>query len=380
LELSQRVQVGQGWSIGKHAKIVFLPCFVAIQKKTCMRQIIFSSANNVDLVTVPDHPTVPDTNHVIVDIHAFGVNFADLMAKQGIYPDAPPFPFVVGYEFAGVVSHLGDGVDPSWLNKEVYGLSKFGAYADRIHVPINQIFTKPTSITMVEAAAIPVVYLTAYFGLITIAGMKKGETLLIQNVGGGLGLAALDLALHAGVTVIGTASARKHDMLMQRGLHHVIDYTKEDFFKKVMEITGGKGVDVILDPMGPGHWQQDYKLLALGGRLVMCGVSQLTEGTNWFSKILGLIKFGWQLPWYNPIKLMNDNKSVSGINLGRAFGLVDTIGPQIFAELTRGVEEGWIKPRVDSEWPMDKIKEAHARLEQRQNMGKVVIVTGRTFY
>jgi len=230
---------------------------------------------------------------------------------------------------------------------------------------------------MVEVVFISVVYIIVYFIIFTLGGLRKGDTILMQNVGGGLGLAVLDIALHEGATVIGTASARKHPMLMERGLHHAIDYTKDDYVQKVKEITNGKGVDVVIDSLGPAYWRNEYKLLRIGGRLVMTGVSQLSEGTGMFGRFFALLKFAWQLPWFGVIGLMNENKAVAGCNMGRAFSLVEDKGPKMMQYIVDGINEGWIKPHVDSEWPMEKVVEAQNQLEFRKNFGKVVMVTPR---
>jgi NADPH:quinone reductase-like Zn-dependent oxidoreductase len=163
----------------------------------------------------------------------------------------------------------------------------------------------------VEAASIPVVYLTAWMLLYEAGGLRKGQTVLIQNAGGGVGLAAIDIAEHIGAISIGTASGHKHEFLKKRGLHHAIDYRNENIHDRVMQITGGVGVDLIIDPIGGDSWKKNYKLLRAGGRVGFFGASTVTTfGSNIFSKICGLISFFFQIPKWSPLDLMSTNRGV----------------------------------------------------------------------
>lgn len=313
----------------------------------------------------------PQAGQVTLAVHAAGVNFADLMARKGLYPDAPKPPCVVGYEVAGVVEALGPGVEPRWLNKEVFALTRFGGYSEKVNVPANQLFEMPSQITFREAAAIPVNYLTAYQLVVVMGGLRAGETVLIHNAGGGVGLAALQMARHIGATTLGTASPAKHSFLKEQGLHHAIDYRRKDWFEQVRILTQGRGVDLILDPIGGPLWRKNYKLLRPTGRLGAFGVSSATESKG--GRLLSLLKVGLSTPWFNMISLMNGNHGVFGVNLGHLWGEGEKIAGWMGAIL-RGVKEGWIKPHVDKSFPFAQAAEAHRYIEDRRNTGKVLLI------
>ena len=313
----------------------------------------------------------PAAGEVTVAVKASGVNFADLMARKGLYPDAPKPPCVVGYEVAGVVEALGPGVEPRWLNREVFALTRFGGYSEKVNVPANQLFEMPSQITFKEAAAIPVNYLTAYQLVVVMGSLKARETVLIHNAGGGVGLAALQLARHLGAVTLGTASPSKHPFLKEQGLHHAVDYRRKDWPQQVKQLTGGKGVDLILDPVGGPNWRVNFRLLRPTGRLGAFGVSSATESKG--LRLLSLLKLGLSSPWFNLIPLMNANKGVFGVNLGHLWGEGEKIADWMRAVID-GMKEGWLKPHVDKSFPFAQAGEAHRYIEERRNTGKVLLV------
>ncbi len=312
----------------------------------------------------------PAAGEVTVAVKAVGINFADLMARKGLYPDAPKPPCVVGYEVAGKVEALGPGVEPRWRDKEVFALTRFGGYSDKVNLPANQLFEMPSRLTFQEAAAIPVNYLTAYQLVVVMGGLRAGESVLIHNAGGGVGLAALQLARHIGAVTLGTASPSKHAFLKGQGLDHAIDYRRKDWFGQVMAATQGRGVDLILDPIGGPMWRKNYRLLRPTGRLGAFGVSSATESRG--PRLLSLLKIGLSTPWFNMISLMNGNHGVFGVNLGHMWGEGEKIAGWMAAILA-GVKEGWLKPRVDKSFPFAQSGEAHRYIEERRNTGKVLL-------
>jgi NADPH:quinone reductase-like Zn-dependent oxidoreductase len=208
---------------------------------------------------------------VRIRVEASGVNFADIMGRLGIYPDLPPMPVVPGYEVAGRIDALGAGVDAGWAGRDVFAVTRFGGYADVVCVPLAQVFSRPADMSALEGAAIPINYLTAWQLVVVMGGLKRDETVLIHSAGGGVGIAATQIAKHIGARVIGTASAAKHAELRALGVDHLIDYRTEDFETRAREITGGRGVELILDPVGGESWKKGYRLLAPTGRLGMFG-------------------------------------------------------------------------------------------------------------
>ena len=181
------------------------------------------------------------------------------LARQGLYPDAPRKPCVMGYEVAGLVEEVGEGVDQELIGGPVVAMTRFGGQSEKVVVKEKQLFEKPDSLTFEQAAAIPVNYLTAYALLVAMGGLRKGEAVLIHNAGGGVGLAALDIAKHIGAVTYGTASPSKHEFLRKRGFDHPIDYRTQDWLPVLKKLTGGRGVELVIDPIGGSHWKKSYE-------------------------------------------------------------------------------------------------------------------------
>ena len=194
-----------------------------------MRAIVTTRNGDVDVLKVETRPDpVPGKGEVLIRVKAAGLNFADILARQGLYPDAPKKPCVVGYEVSGIIEAVGEGVPHGPIGKPVIAMTHFGGQAELVVVPVKQIFEKPEQLSFEQGAAIPVNYLTAWALLVTMGGLNKEESVLIHNAGGGVGLAALDIAKHIGAKTYGTASTGKHEFLKQRGLDHAIDYRGQD--------------------------------------------------------------------------------------------------------------------------------------------------------
>ncbi len=339
-----------------------------------MKQIVITKYGDPDVLKIQERKDPkPSTGEVLIKVKAIGVNFADILARKGLYPDAPKPPCVVGYEVSGIIEAAGQGVDPSLVGKSVFALTRFNGYSDKVCVPEDSVFAIPGSLDFERAAAIPVNYLTAYQLIWVMGGLKKRESVLIHNAGGGVGLAALDIALHLEATTYGTSSAGKHSFLMERGLEHPIDSRSQDFLSSIMSLTDGKGVEMIIDPIGGKNWNKSYRALRSTGRLGMFGVSTVADST--MGRIFQFIKLIAQTPWYHPLGLMNANKSVFGVNLGHMWHERNKISGWM-QTILKGVDEGWVRPHVDRTFPFEQAGEAHAYIEARKNIGKIVLVTG----
>jgi len=246
----------------------------------------------------------PGPDQVRIRVRAAGPGFAEVMAAQGLYPDAPKPPCVVGYEAAGVIDALGDGRHDHAVGQRVLAMTHFGGHADVVCVPSGQVLPIPDAMSFEEAAAIPVAYLTAYHLLFRAAVVRPGERVLVHMAAGGVGLAVLQLCRTVDdLVVFGTASAAKHAMLRAEGCAHPIDYHATDYAAEVRRLTGGEGVDVVLDPLGGNDWRKGLKLLRPGGRLVAFGFANLASGqrrrpARLASQVLGI-------PLLTPLQLMN---------------------------------------------------------------------------
>ena len=337
-----------------------------------MKQLFIVGTGGPEKLQVRESPDPqPTGDQLRIRVKASGVNFADVLARKGLYPDAPKLPAVVGYEVSGVVDAVGPQADQGWNGKAVFSLTRFGGYADTVVVPQAQVFEKPAKLSFEQAAAIPVNYITAWQLMVVVGSLSKDETVLIHNAGGGVGLAAIDIGRHVGARMIGTASAGKHAFLKGRGLHEAIDYRSGDWLPQLMKLTNDRGVELILDPLGGANWKQSYKALRHTGRLGMFGVSSASESS--LPGPLKLLTVITNLPLYNPIPLMNDNRCVFGVNLGHMWHENAKIRTWVEA-LMKGVDEGWLRPHVDKAFPLAEGGAAHAYMEERRNTGKVVLV------
>src|SRR5436190_3069339 len=337
-----------------------------------MRAIVTTAAGDVRVMRVEERPDPqPKSGQVTVRVKAAGLNFADILARQGLYPDGPPKPCVMGYEVSGTIESVGPGIDPDLAGRPVIAMTRFGGQAELVAVSFAQTFDKPDSLTFEEAAAIPVNYLTAWALLVTMGGLKKDEDVLIHNAGGGVGLAALDIAKHIGARTFGTASAGKHEFLRARGLDHPIDYREQDWLPVLMSLTDNRGVELIIDPLGGPNWKKSYRALRATGRMGVFGIS-VASATGILGK-LRAIKALAQTPRFNPIGLMNRNKGVFGLNLGHMWGEGEKVAGWM-SEIMQGVAEGWVNPHVDRAFDFDEIGDAHTYMESRKNIGKVVLV------
>lgn len=337
-----------------------------------MRQIVITKQGSFDVLKIQEREDPrPEAGQVLVRVEASGVNFADILARKGLYPDAPKPPCVVGYEVSGIIEAVGPGVDSSLVGKAVIAITRFGGYSDKVTVSASQFFEKPESLNFEQATAIPVNYLTAYQLLVVMGSLKKGESVLIHNAGGGVGLAALDIAKHIGAVTYGTASSHKHEFLLKRGLDHPIDYRTRDWTQALKQLTDGKGVDLIIDPIGGAHWKKSYRMLRATGRLGMFGISSALE-SRWRGP-LRLVKIVLQMPWFHPLALIRHNRGVFGVYVGNLWGEGGKVREWMQAILS-GVEEGWVCPHVDKVFPFEQAAEAHRYIEERKNIGKVVLV------
>jgi NADPH:quinone reductase-like Zn-dependent oxidoreductase len=335
-----------------------------------MRSVWITRTGPPEVLEVRDGPEPsPRAGEVLVRVRATGVNFADVMARLGLYPDAPPRPCVVGYEVAGTVERLGDGADGGVaVGRRVVALTRFGGYAEVVSVPAAQVFPLPDGIGFEEGAAIPVNYLTAVLMLRHFGNVRRGDRVLVHAAAGGVGMAAIQLCRIAGAEVIGTASASKHGLLREAGVSHAIDYRVQDFETEVRRVTGGRGVDIVLD--ATGAFRKSYRCLAPLGRLVCFGLSGAATGMtpSWLAAARRLAT----LPWFHPVKLMNDNKAVIGVNLGHLWDRIDLLRGEMLG-LLADCEAGRIKPVVGKTFALVDAAAAHRFIQERQNVGKVVL-------
>ena len=312
----------------------------------------------------------PGDNEVLIKVAAAGVNFADIMARLGLYPDAPKPPCVVGYEVAGEVTALGPSATGFAAGNKVIALTRFGGYSSHVSVRQEQVFALPTGLDFAQGAALPVTYLTAYQLVIGMGRLRAGETILVHSAAGGVGLSAIDLAQVVGAHVIGVASVAKHDFLLRRGVQGLIDSRADGIVDRVQQLTGGRGVDLVLDARGGRSWRDSYNCLAPTGRLAVFGLATAVGGSRW----LGMARALLGVPWlrFNPLSLMNDNRGVFGVNLAHLWHRHDMIRDWM-SQILAWQAQGKVMPVVRT-FPFAEAPAAHRHIENRDNIGKVVLV------
>jgi NADPH:quinone reductase-like Zn-dependent oxidoreductase len=289
---------------------------------------------------------------------------------MGLYPDAPQPPLVVGYEVSGYVDAVGPGPTRHEVGRHVLAVTRFGGYADRVIVPAEFVWPVPANLSHNEAAAIPITYLTAVVALYRMANLKAGETVLVHGAGGGVGIAATQLARLRLATVIGAASPAKHGALRAMGVDHVIDYRSGDVEAEIAQLTNGRGVDVILDARGGEALTQSYRTLAPLGRLVIFGSQALVVGRE--RDEARVQAFLQERPFFDPMDLMNSNKGVFGLNLAHLWRERRFAAASMEALLT-DFAGGRLKAVVAKAFPLARAADAHVFLQDRLNVGKVVL-------
>ncbi len=343
-----------------------------------MRAVVITRHGPAEVLEVrelPDPPVGP--GEVRIAVKAAGINFADTLARIGLYPDAPKVPCVVGYEVAGEIESVGEGVDSHKVGDRVVAGTRFNGQAELVTVPVDQAFPLPKKLSFEEGAAFPVNYATAYAALVVMGGLKEGERVLIHAAAGGVGTAATQLARGIGAEIFGTASASKHEAIRAQGVTHSIDYRSLDFEQEVRRITGGEGVDVIMDALGPTSFRKDYRLLRPGGRLIMYGASEVQSGSGKRDIPAALRSIARMplatMPWWKSLGVLNENKGVFGLNMLAWWDREGSI-QRITEPLLEGFQNGELKPVVAEAFPFDRAPNSHRFIEERRNVGKVLLV------
>jgi NADPH:quinone reductase-like Zn-dependent oxidoreductase len=340
-----------------------------------MRQVVIPRHGGPDVFEVRDATDPePGAGQARVCVRAAGVNFADILARLGLYPDAPEPPVVVGYEVAGTVDAVGPGVSSVHPGDRVVALTRFGGYATHAIVPAAYAFPVPEGVTEADAAALPVNYLTALLALYRCANIAAGETVVIHGAAGGVGIAATQLARLRRATIVGTASAAKHDALRAFGVDHAVDPRATDVAREVMRLTNNRGADVVLDPIGGRSFAASYGMLAPLGRLIVYGVSAIAPGErrSWWDAVRTMM----QMPSFKALSLMNRNRGVFGLNLGHLWDEQRALGSAM-QFLLQELGAGRLRPVVARTYPLERAADAHRFIHSRANVGKVLLTVGQ---
>jgi NADPH:quinone reductase-like Zn-dependent oxidoreductase len=331
-----------------------------------MRAVVITKHGGPGVLQVQERsdPTL-GPGEVRIDVAAAGINFADVMARLGFYPDAPKTPCVVGYEVAGTILELGEGVEGLTHGQRVVANTEFGGYASQVVVPADGVLPLPDGLTFEQGASIPVNYGTAWMGLLGFGSLLPGERVLIQAAAGGVGIAATQVAKRQGAEVYGTASPGKHARISELGVDHPLDYTKSGWER------GLPALDVIMDAIGGNSFRRSYELLAPGGRLIAFGASGVVSGER--RNPIPALKTALRMPRFNMIKQMSESKAVIGLNMYSLWKDRGTLQPWI-APLREMLDDGTVKPVVAGDFTFEDAGAAQTMITERRNVGKVVLV------
>ena len=314
----------------------------------------------------------PGPGEVRVAVRAAGINFADLLARMGLYDEAPEPPCVVGYEFAGDVESVGDGVTGFSPGQRVLGGCRFGGYAELVVTGASELLPLPDDWSYDEGAAFVVHYVTAYAGLVRYGSLREGEDVLLHAAAGGVGIASTQVARAEGAgTIYGTASASKHDVIRGLGVDHPIDYTTQDFRKEVRRISGeDQPLDVVMDAIGGSSFRKSWSLLGAGGRLVCFGASSMMSGEK--RSVRAMARTLATMPIFHPVPMMRSSRSVIGLNMLKLWDAKGSFD-EYLTPLREGIESGKLRPLVAEAFPLERGADAHRYLAERKNIGKVVL-------
>ncbi|MHB8234495.1 MAG: synaptic vesicle VAT-1 family membrane protein [Solirubrobacteraceae bacterium] len=331
-----------------------------------MRAVVITKHGGPGVLEVQEQPDPAlGAGEVRIDVAAAGINFADVMARMGLYQDAPKTPCVVGYEVAGTILELGDGVEGLTPGQRVFAGTQFGGYASQVVVPAADVVALPDGLSFEQGAAIPVNYATAWAGLLGFGSLQPGERVLVHSAGGGVGIAATQIAKRTGAEVYGTASPGKHAQCEEFGVDRMVDYTQPGWERGLPQF------DVILDAVGGKSFRTGYDLLRPGGRLVAFGASSIVSGQR--RNLVTALRTVIRMPRFNMIKQMSESKAVIGLNMLTLWKDRGTLEPWI-APLQEMLDDGTVKPVVAGDFSFEDAGAAQTMITERRNVGKVVLV------
>jgi NADPH:quinone reductase-like Zn-dependent oxidoreductase len=337
-----------------------------------MKAAVVTKFGSPSVLKILDWPEpAPQQGEVKIRVKAIGLNFADVMARLGLYPCIPKPPFIPGIEVSGIVTKVGENVRKWRRGDRVIAFTQLGGYAEYAVVKQEQLFPLPKRMSFEEGAAFSVAYLTAYHGLLTLGHVHKGDKLLIHAAAGGVGIAATQMAKHLGAEIFATAStSEKLEIARSHGAMHLINYQNEDFEEVILKKTNGYGIDVVIDSVGGKVFKKGWKILAPMGRYVLYGFSAVT-GKQTYSKMKAVREM-LSAPILFPHTLLSRNVSLS------CFNLYFLAKKSEYLRNTLRVILDWqaagiLKPVIGAHYPFSNIAEAQAFMQSRKSIGKIVI-------
>lgn len=309
------------------------------------------------------------SNEVLIKVEGFGLNFADIMARQGNYQDCPPLPAILGYDVVGEVVEIGKEVSNVKKGDRVTAMTRFGGYAEYAVTDYRACAKIANDYPLGKATALTTQYCTADYCFNQMMNLFEGDKVLIHAAAGGVGTALVQMAVDRGCEIFATAgSEEKMEYLKNMGVQHPINYRKNDFDVEVAKILSNEKLDAIFDPIGGSNAKKGYKLLASGGRILLFGASSMT-GTSIFGKIGVGLGFGF----YHPVQFMLKSQAMIGVNMLRIADNRPFTLKRSLDNVVRDVEKGILNPTVAKIFSINQLAEAHNYLESRKSIGKVSV-------
>lgn len=306
-----------------------------------------------------------EENEVIVEVEAFGINFADVMARLGLYRDCPPLPAVIGYEAVGRIKQKSPDVSHVDIGDRVVAFTRFGGYSQGVKTRGDAVVRISDDYPAGKALALATQYCTAYYAAHVATNVMPGDKVLIQAAAGGVGTALIQLCKLQNCTIYGTAgSDYKLDHLRTLGVDHPINYRSQDFSKAISE-----PLDMVFDSIGGETFKKGYKLLDKGGRMVAYGAASQTDASNIFSKL----KFGIDFGIYHPAQFIMESRSLIGVNMLRIADYKPHIIQHCLQKVVELALKGDLDPHVGGMYPTSDLAKVHQMVEDRKTMGKIGI-------
>lgn len=311
---------------------------------------------------------VPGPGQVLIRSEGFGLNYADVMARKGLYREAPPPPCVIGYETVGRIERCGDGVPAHLLGQRVAAITRFGGYAELAITDHRAVVPIPENVALATACALTTQGVTAWYMATIARPLRAGERVLVHSAAGGVGHLLVQIAAHRGCEVIAIASgAEKARFLRGLGARHVIDRAQGDYAQQVHALLQDARPQVSFNAVGGSTFRKDLTLLGATGALLIYGGAERGEGT------FGALRFVWRMGVVVPILLMMRHQSLIGVNMLR----LGDVRPDLLMECLHGTAhahaEGWLKPMAHEVFPAERLADAHKLLESGRSMGKVAL-------
>jgi NADPH:quinone reductase-like Zn-dependent oxidoreductase len=309
-------------------------------------------------------------NQVLIRVEAFGLNFADVIARKGKYRDCPPLPCVIGYDVVGIIENAGSQVTGLQKGDRVTTLTRFGGYSEFIVADHRGVAKVPEEMPLTFAGAMATQYCTAYYAACECVNVFPGDKALVHAAAGGVGTALVQLLKYKGAVVFGTcSSAEKVKYLQSIGVDYPINYKEVDYKEAILKTVGKERLDLVFDSLGGKYIRDGIKLLGAGGKIIGYGAAELSSARNIFSKIKVALQFGI----YHPGSFLIKSKSFIGVYM---LALAD-YKPGVVARCLKNVirlgEENIIQPAGGLEFSVNELAQAHRALESRKSMGKIMV-------